>query len=455
MANITVDNVSIEHLRNANFLAVGTGTSVGSSTTQSLETEVARTPLSILFGDDYIEYRALIQQENLPPSAAVAPNDAVREIGIFWNGGIQLNSGKLLFRTSTFSKQQVNGNDLYIVARIMPNIDTTARIPARPNTPDTPSISSYSPKSVVAEWVEPEDNGSDITKYDIRHRETGTSSWTTVLNQRGLQYAIAGLDELTEYEVQVKAINAIGKSGWSSSGVGETITPEEDEAGTLIFISRTLLNSVQIWKLDNVTDPGSAVHISTISGISFTWGALAYDGDGLILISGGGDVKTISKVTDFLTPSPVRTILSTFNNSSTLSSAVYSEGQLLLGLGNSLYGISDLGNPILDYKDSLSSAVRGITSDGTNYYGITNIGGYYDLGTDIDNLEYTLLASQTLLVPGSGSSAAWNGRLIMLASNVGGGQIFTVNNIANPVSSSHGRLPTGAINPFGAEWITV
>ena len=78
----------------------------------------------------------------------------------------------------------------------------------QPDTPAAPTLSSPSPEAITVEWIAPNDNGSDITKYSIQHRETGTFSWTTANNQRGLQYTITSLDAETEYDVRVRAVNS-------------------------------------------------------------------------------------------------------------------------------------------------------------------------------------------------------------------------------------------------------
>ena len=96
MPSFIINEVSVEHLKVANYLAIGTDSSDGSASDQALGTEVARSPiLTVLFGETYFEYKALIPEEQLPKLSSTAPDDAVREVGLFWNGSSSLGTGKL------------------------------------------------------------------------------------------------------------------------------------------------------------------------------------------------------------------------------------------------------------------------------------------------------------------------------------------------------------------------
>ena len=95
-----------------------------------------------------------------------------------------------------------------------------------PGAPATPTVSSASVSSVTAAWAAPANAGPPITDYDYRYRvKTPQGSWTEVTNttSTALRATITGLAEDTEYEVQVRATNAEGTSGWSDpSGSGST-----------------------------------------------------------------------------------------------------------------------------------------------------------------------------------------------------------------------------------------
>ena len=94
-----------------------------------------------------------------------------------------------------------------------------------PGVPPVPAVSSASESSVTASWTAPANAGPAITDYDYRYRVTSPQgSWTEVTNTAitGLSATITGLAEDTEYDVQVRATNDEGTSGWSDSGSGST-----------------------------------------------------------------------------------------------------------------------------------------------------------------------------------------------------------------------------------------
>ena len=95
-----------------------------------------------------------------------------------------------------------------------------------PGAPATPTVSSASVSSVTVTWAAPANAGPPITDYDYRYRvKSPQGSWTEVTNTTitALRATITGLAEDTEYEVQVRATNAEGTSGWSDPpGSGST-----------------------------------------------------------------------------------------------------------------------------------------------------------------------------------------------------------------------------------------
>ena len=94
-----------------------------------------------------------------------------------------------------------------------------------PGVPVAPTVSSASVTSVTATWTAPTNAGPAITDYDYRHRVTSPQgSWTEVTNTTitALGATIGQLAEDTEYDVQVRATNDEGTSGWSGSGSGST-----------------------------------------------------------------------------------------------------------------------------------------------------------------------------------------------------------------------------------------
>ena len=93
-----------------------------------------------------------------------------------------------------------------------------------PGVPAAPTVSSASVSSLTAAWAAPANAGPPITDYDYRYRVKSTPGWTEVTNttSTALSATITGLAEDTEYEVQVRATNDEGTSGWSDPGSAST-----------------------------------------------------------------------------------------------------------------------------------------------------------------------------------------------------------------------------------------
>ncbi len=94
-----------------------------------------------------------------------------------------------------------------------------------PGVPAAPSVSSASVTSLTVTWTAPANAGPAIGDYDYRYRVTSPQgSWTEVTNTTiaALGATITGLEEDTEYDVQVRATNDEGTGDWSASGTGTT-----------------------------------------------------------------------------------------------------------------------------------------------------------------------------------------------------------------------------------------
>ena len=91
------------------------------------------------------------------------------------------------------------------------------------SSPEASTISSVTSEmdSITISWTPPlSDGGSDITAYDLRHIETDDDetvdpNWTVVEDVwtsggDALEYTLTGLTVGTEYDIQVRAVNAVG-----------------------------------------------------------------------------------------------------------------------------------------------------------------------------------------------------------------------------------------------------
>ena len=94
-----------------------------------------------------------------------------------------------------------------------------------PGVPAVPTVSSAGATSVTVSWVPPVNTGPPITDYDYQYRvKTPAGAWTEVTDTTitAPPATITTLVENTEYDVQVRAKNDEGTSGWSGSGNGTT-----------------------------------------------------------------------------------------------------------------------------------------------------------------------------------------------------------------------------------------
>ena len=146
-----------------------------------------------------------------------------------------------------------------------------------PGVPVAPTVSSASVTSVTATWTAPTNAGPAITDYDYRHRvKSPVGNWTevTTTTSTALRATITQLAEDTEYEVQVRATNAEGTSGWSGSGSGST-----DANASPSFTSSSAFSAAE-----NQTAVGTAQASDSDTGDSVTGYA----------IQGGADVSKFS-----------------------------------------------------------------------------------------------------------------------------------------------------------------
>ena len=132
---------------------------------------------------------------------------------------------------------------------------TTAGTPStKPGSLTIDSITAGS-RSITVEWSEPgSDGGSDISSYDLRYSKTSelSLSYTPTTFQPGewtsgdgdLTATITGLEAGTKYSVQVRAVNAAGKSPWSAWKAGTTaLSADAAELSSLALTDATLYPS--------------------------------------------------------------------------------------------------------------------------------------------------------------------------------------------------------------------
>ncbi|MDK3072781.1 fibronectin type III domain-containing protein [Sedimentitalea sp. JM2-8] len=111
-----------------------------------------------------------------------------------------------------------NGGVLSNVLRQEITLSAAATVPATMSAPTVTQTGSTSISVDLA--AAPDDGGSSITSYDLRWQPDG-GPWTEVTGISDPE-AISGLTASTLYNVQTRAVNAVGQGAWSASGSDTT-----------------------------------------------------------------------------------------------------------------------------------------------------------------------------------------------------------------------------------------
>lgn len=113
-----------------------------------------------------------------------------------------------------------------------------------PSALAAPTLTASSTQLVASWSTPPSDGGSPVTSYDLRHSVEGAATWTTVTGVTAPR-TITTLVNGTTYEIQVRAVNAIGNGAWSPSALGtpaanvfgfRAISSSTDQAGNVVAV---------------------------------------------------------------------------------------------------------------------------------------------------------------------------------------------------------------------------
>ena len=123
-----------------------------------------------------------------------------------------------------------NSDNAYVVTVTVTDIhDATAArtftitVTNAVEAPDAPTV-TVTPRvlSLGVAWDAPTNTGPAITGYEVQYTVSGSSAWTPLAPGPGTsrQATIDKLTGGTAYQVQVRAVNSEGRSGWSASTSG-------------------------------------------------------------------------------------------------------------------------------------------------------------------------------------------------------------------------------------------
>ncbi len=169
---------------------------------------------------------------------------------------------------------------------------STGGAPGRPDAPKLSPKQSSPQTALDVTWTAPADNGADITRYNLRYRVEGTTSWNSLMTTRN-SAVLTDLSAATTYEAQVRAINAYGAGLWSLSGKGATLDypapanadPSFASSGITFEIAENSPAATVVGSRLEVLDPDDDPLIWTIAGaVEFTIDA------GLIKVAEGADL---------------------------------------------------------------------------------------------------------------------------------------------------------------------
>ena len=120
---------------------------------------------------------------------------------------------------------------------------------AAPNAPEPATSSAQTGSSVTISWNEPNDNGSSLTGYKVQYRINGAGEWTDwpstlPMNLRTLE--VTELNNDTDYDFQVAAVNAIGIGPWSGTFTEATKAVPDQASGLILTSANTTQLSI-LW----------------------------------------------------------------------------------------------------------------------------------------------------------------------------------------------------------------
>ena len=141
------------------------------------------------------------------------------------NGQIQTKTGvDYNHEVKSSYSLRVKAVDRHSGSKIIPVTVTITNVIEPPGDPAAPTVTAgTAPRSLDVSWAAPANTGPDITGYDLQYRQGASGDWSPWSHTgAGRTDTITGLVAGKTHQVQVKAKNIEGESGWSLPGSGAT-----------------------------------------------------------------------------------------------------------------------------------------------------------------------------------------------------------------------------------------
>ena len=153
----------------------------------------------------------------------------------------------------TYTVRDADGDEATDAFRVViSEPDTVVPTDGRPAAPAPPQVEAVSETSLSATWTAPIEGDAPITSYSARISVAGRDTWLESTRVTS-PHVFKELEQGTKYIVQIQAINSLGTSNWSVSGLAPThILLEATEAkGGELFDYRTDWDKEITYKVKN------------------------------------------------------------------------------------------------------------------------------------------------------------------------------------------------------------
>ncbi len=150
--------------------------------------------------------------EDLKPGVTYDVRAYTSHVPAAWTGG-------------SFDRSAVEGKEIYGAADAIVSNTVSVTLGSIPSPPRLNNLEAQADE-ITASWDEPVITGSTITGYELQWKKSSSSNWNKFsISASNRSYTITQVESV-EYEVRVKATNAVGDSDWSEIRRAEGNPPQ-------------------------------------------------------------------------------------------------------------------------------------------------------------------------------------------------------------------------------------